>query len=41
MIGDNRVDVVTGGEFIPAKSRVKVVKAEGTWVVVKEIRSDE
>ncbi|MHA7962723.1 NfeD family protein [Paenibacillus sp. CAU 1782] len=41
LIGDSRVDVVTGGEFIPAKSRVKVVKAEGTWVVVKEIGRED
>lgn len=37
LIDDNRVDVVTGGEFIPPHARVKVVKAEGTWIVVKEI----
>lgn len=36
-IGDNRVDVVTSGEFVDANRKVKVVKAEGTWVVVKEI----
>ncbi|MDQ0058371.1 NfeD family protein [Paenibacillus harenae] len=36
LIGDNRVDVVTSGEFIPAGRKVRVVKAEGTWVVVKE-----
>ncbi|WP_337101599.1 NfeD family protein [Paenibacillus sp. YIM B09110] len=36
VIGDSRVDVVTAGEFIPADRKVKVVKAEGTWVVVKE-----
>lgn len=37
LIGDNRVDVVTSGEFIDTNRSVKVVKAEGTWVVVKEI----
>jgi membrane-bound serine protease (ClpP class) len=36
-IGDNRIDVVTGGGFIAAGRPVQVVKAEGTWVVVKEI----
>lgn len=36
-IGDSRIDVVTGGEFIGAGRHVQVVKAEGTWVVVKEI----
>lgn len=37
LIGDNRIDVVTSGEFVDANRSVKVVKAEGTWVVVKEI----
>ena len=37
LIGDKRIDVVTSGEFIDANRTVKVVKAEGTWVVVKEI----
>lgn len=36
-IGDERVDVVTSGEFVDAKRTVKVIKAEGTWVVVKEV----
>ncbi len=35
-IDDDRIDVVTSGEFIAAGRKVKVVKAEGTWVVVKE-----
>jgi membrane-bound serine protease (ClpP class) len=37
LIGDNRIDVVTSGEFIDANRSVRVVKAEGTWVVVKEV----
>jgi len=37
-IGDDRIDVVTSGEFIDANRPVKVIKAEGTWVVVKEIK---
>lgn len=37
-IGDDRIDVVTTGEFIEANRPVKVIKAEGTWVVVKEIK---
>jgi membrane-bound serine protease (ClpP class) len=37
LIGDNRIDVVTSGEFVDANRPVKVVKAEGTWVVVKEV----
>lgn len=36
-IGDTRIDVVTAGEFVATGRAVKVVKAEGTWVVVKEI----
>lgn len=32
-----RLDVVTGGEFIKSGSRVRVVKVEGTRVVVKEV----
>ncbi|MCA0754593.1 nodulation protein NfeD [Paenibacillus sp. N4] len=37
IIGDRRIDVVTSGEFIDVKRKVKVVKAEGTWVVVTEV----
>ncbi|RCW51295.1 NfeD family protein [Paenibacillus prosopidis] len=37
LIGGNRIDVVTSGEFVEANRKVKVMKAEGTWVVVKEI----
>lgn len=37
LIGDSRIDVVTSGEFVDAKRKVKVIKAEGTWVVVKEL----
>lgn len=35
-IDGRRLDVVTEGEFIPAGTRVKVSKVEGTRVVVKE-----
>ncbi|WP_036718562.1 NfeD family protein [Paenibacillus harenae] len=37
MIGDNRIDVVTSGEFVNVNRKVKVIKAEGTWVIVKEV----
>ncbi|WP_424766905.1 NfeD family protein [Paenibacillus sp. sgz302251] len=37
LIGDKRIDVVTSGEFIDVKRTVKVIKAEGTWVVVQEV----
>lgn len=36
-IGDNRIDVVTSGEFISSGKTVKVIKTEGTWVVVREV----
>lgn len=36
LIGDNRIDVVTSGEFVETNRPVIVIKAEGTWVVVKE-----
>ncbi|MGG4143186.1 nodulation protein NfeD [Paenibacillus algorifonticola] len=35
-IGDQRIDVVTSGEFISTGASIVVIKAEGTWVVVKE-----
>ncbi|MBH5318135.1 nodulation protein NfeD [Paenibacillus sp. GSMTC-2017] len=37
LIGEERVDVVTEGEFIDVNKPVQVVKAEGTWVFVKEL----
>lgn len=37
LFGDRRIDVVTSGEYVEARKPVKVVKAEGTWVVVQEI----
>ncbi|WP_336771715.1 NfeD family protein [Paenibacillus sp. MMO-58] len=36
-IGENRIDVVTSGEFIASGKTVKVIKTEGTWVVVREV----
>lgn len=41
MIEDERVDVVTAGEFIPAGKQVVVSKVEGNRIVVKEISLDE
>ncbi|UVI32135.1 NfeD family protein [Paenibacillus spongiae] len=35
-IGDERIDVVTNGEFIAAGTQVEVVKVEGTRVVVRQ-----
>ncbi|WP_246096422.1 NfeD family protein [Paenibacillus sinopodophylli] len=37
LVGDKRIDVVTSGEFVDSNRAVTVIKAEGTWVVVKEV----
>lgn len=37
LIGNQRVDVVTEGGFVENNRKVVVVKAEGTWVVVREL----
>jgi len=37
-INGNRLDVVTEGEFVSPGSPIKVIKVEGTRVVVKEYR---
>jgi len=37
-IGGNRIDVVTEGGFVEINRPVVVVKAEGTWVVVREVK---
>ncbi|WP_052703053.1 NfeD family protein [Paenibacillus beijingensis] len=36
-IGGERIDVVTEGEFIAASKAVKVIKVEGTRIIVKEL----
>ncbi len=36
-IGDQRVDVVTAGDFIGTGVEVKVVKVEGTRVIVEKV----
>jgi len=36
LIGDQRVDVVTLGEFIAANTEIKVIRVEGTRVVVQQ-----
>ncbi|MFC6332454.1 nodulation protein NfeD [Paenibacillus septentrionalis] len=41
LINNQRVDVVTEGGFIEINRLVEVVKAEGTWVVVREISNNE
>ncbi len=35
-----RLDVVTGGEFIEPGSKIKVIKVEGTRVLVREVDKD-
>ncbi len=40
LFGDDRVDVVTSGEFIENGAKLIITKAEGTWIFVKEIKSD-
>jgi len=41
LINDNRIDVVTEGGFVENNRPVVVVKAEGTWVVVRELKANE
>lgn len=36
LIRGERIDVVTSGEFVDSGRPVVVVKAEGTWIIVKE-----
>jgi len=38
LIDEKRVDVLTEGGFVEANRPVVVVKAEGTWVVVREVK---
>lgn len=38
VIEDERIDVVSEGEFIVKDARVRVVKAEGSRIVVREVR---
>jgi membrane protein implicated in regulation of membrane protease activity len=35
--GDQFVDVVSDGGFVPAGTRVQVIQVEGTRIVVKEV----
>jgi membrane-bound serine protease (ClpP class) len=37
LIEDERIDVVTEGTFIAKDQKVKVIKVEGSRVVVREI----
>ncbi len=40
-IGGSRVDVVSEGGYIPKEQEVKVVKVEGSRIIVKEINSED
>lgn len=40
-VGENRVDVVTSGEFIAKGARIRVIEVEGRRVIVKKIDGDE
>ena len=39
LVGDQRIDVVTDGEFLPKGAAVQVVEVEGTRVVVEAVAS--
>jgi membrane-bound serine protease (ClpP class) len=41
VIKEERIDVVTEGNFIGANKKVRIVKAEGSRIVVREIFSEE
>jgi membrane-bound serine protease (ClpP class) len=41
VINEERIDVVTEGNFIGANKKVRIVKAEGSRIVVREIHSVE
>lgn len=41
VINEERIDVVTEGMFIEAKKKVRIVKAEGSRIVVREIHAEE
>lgn len=41
VIGDERIDVVSEGEFIQKSVKVKVIKVEGARIVVREISANQ
>lgn len=41
LLDDERIDVVSEGEYIPKDRKVRIVKAEGSRIVVREIHEDE
>jgi len=41
LIGDERIDVVSEGSFIQKEKKVKIVKAEGSRIVVRELVESE
>ena len=38
LIGGNRVDIVTQGEFVPAETEIEVIFVEGSRVVVRSLQ---
>lgn len=41
VFGNERYDVVTEGSFIDRDKKIKIVKVEGTRIVVREVKDDE
>jgi membrane-bound serine protease (ClpP class) len=41
VIKEERIDVVTEGNFIGSNKRVRIVKAEGPRIVVREIHTED
>ncbi|MBT3378247.1 MAG: nodulation protein NfeD [Lentisphaerae bacterium] len=41
MVGDERVDVVSSGDLIPRNTRVKIIKVEGSRIVVEPAPPEE
>lgn len=39
-IGEQRVDVVTGGEYIPKGTPLEVIRVDGNRVVVRQVRAE-
>lgn len=40
VINDERLDVVTQGNYIEKNTKIEVIKTEGSWIVVREVLKD-
>ncbi|MDD3924884.1 MAG: NfeD family protein, partial [Erysipelotrichaceae bacterium] len=40
MINDKRIDVVSHGDYIERKKKVRVINVKGNRIIVKEIKED-